>query len=822
MARLKLAAVVTEYRRYCHAQHILDRFLFGYGWNSRHHRPEMDLVAVYTDQIAEHDLSRPRAEECPWMKIYPTIAEALTLGGSKLAVDGVIIVGEHGDYPKNEKGQTLYPRYEFFKEVEAVFRDSGRSVPVFSDKHLSYRWDRAAEMVDISRELDFPFMAGSSLPVTSRIPAIEMPLGALIEEAVGIGPGSIDGYDIHVLEMLQSLVERRRGGETGVAAVHALKDDAVWDAMRAGSWDAGGWDMNLFQACLARSHNLTPSRKDVFNHNLPTLDEIIGLMDENRTPTAYRIEYNDGLKVTMLLLSGLVRDMTTACRITGRDKPFSVGMHLHPREICNFFSPFVNHMEQMFLTGNTPYPIERALLTTGMVAEGIESLHEGQVRRATPHLNITYQPRAESTFWRPGPGDAVSKHDAITPTVRCVEPHDGKRKKIAIIASILRYRSHAQHIGDRFLVGYPRNGEWHKPDMDVVSLYVDQKPDDDQSQLRADAFDFTIYPTIAEAIRCGGDTLAVDAVVVIVEHGDYPRNEKGQILYPRHAFFRQIVDVFEQDGRCVPVFNDKHLSYSFEKATDMVETARRMGFPLTGGSSLPVTWRLPAIELPLGCDFDEAIMVGCGSSDPMDYHALEAMQCMIERRRGGETGVKAVQLIDGDDVWEAGEDGRWSHELLEAALSRSDKLLGKTDVDARTQDLVHNGELPRIVEEPAAYLIEYTDGLRATLLMLSGAVGDFTFAARVRGFDQIQSTQFFLGPAENVSYSACLVANAEHMIETGRAPFPIERNQIVCGILERCLESRYQGHVRLDTPELNVQYKVDDTPPFIDTLITTA
>ena len=46
------------------------------------------------------------------MKIYPTIAEALTLGGGKLAVDGVVLVGEHGNYPKNEKGQTKYPRYD--------------------------------------------------------------------------------------------------------------------------------------------------------------------------------------------------------------------------------------------------------------------------------------------------------------------------------------------------------------------------------------------------------------------------------------------------------------------------------------------------------------------------------------------------------------------------------------------------------------------------------------------------------------------------------------------------------------------------------------
>ena len=88
--------------------------------------------------------------------------------------------------------------------------------------------------------------------------------------------------------------------------------------------------------------------------------------------------------------------------------------------------------------------------------------------------------------------------------------------------------------------------------MKVASLYVDQKPADDLSAERAQEFGFRVYPTIAEALRCGGDRLAVDAVLIIGEHGDYPRNEKGQILYPRYEFFQQCVEVFEKDvgGLC--------------------------------------------------------------------------------------------------------------------------------------------------------------------------------------------------------------------------------------------------------------------------------
>lgn len=381
-------------------------------------------------------------------------------------------------------------------------------------------------------------------------------------------------------------------------------------------------------------------------------------------------------------------------------------------------------------------------------------------------------------------------------------------KRIAVITTIYRYLSHAQHFADRFLVGYPHEGRWHRPDMNVVSLYVDQKPEGDQSLDRAREFGFTVYPKIDEALRCGGDELAVDAVLLIGEHGDYPRNAKGQVLYPRYDFFKECVAVFEQDGRAVPLFNDKHLSYSFEKAKEMVDDAHRLGFGLLAGSSLPVTWRLPDVELPLDCEIVDALMVGVGGTDPMDYHALEAMQCMVERRKGGETGVAAVQLIEGEAVWHAGEEGRWSHQLLEAALSRSDTPCGFTLEDGRTQYLLKSRELQRLVENPAAYFIQYNDGFQATLLMLNGAVRDYCFAARLQGETLPVSTQFFLTPTPNVTYSACLIAKIEALFETGIAPYPAERTLLVSGVLESCLTSRLQGHVRLETPHLEkVSYR---------------
>lgn len=804
--RPKIACISTIFHKYSHTQHFVDRFLEGYGWNNRHHRPPMDLISLYVDQVGEDDLSRDRAARFPQMQIYPTVADALTLGTNSLAVDGVLLIGEHGKYAVNEKGQHLYPRYELFKQIVAIYRTTGRTAPIFNDKHLSWKWEWAKEMYDLSQEMGFAFMAGSSLPVTWRTPSIDLPLGTPLTEALCVGYGGVDSYDFHALETIQCMVERRQGGESGVRWLQAYRGDAFWEAHAQQLWSR-----ELFETALSRSHTLTPSRKG-FNHIFPTGDELRELVKD---PIAYQYEHLDGLKSTMILFNGMVQDFNFAAHIQGEAEPFSTQMYLPMpparTTLANFFSPQVNHAETMFLTGKSPYPVERTLLTSGLVTAGVESLFQNQQRIETPHLTVAYQPTAKSTFWDSEISARPANLEAQPKPSQSVGDTE-KPKRIAVVASVYRYLSHAQHFCDRFLVGFPVNGRWHRPNVEIVSLFVDQHPSNDQSMDRAREFGFTVYPTIAEALRCGGDQLAVDAVLLMVEHGDYPHNEMGQFLYPRYEFFKECVKVFEEDGRAVPIYNDKHLSYNFVKAEEMVADGHRLGFPLLAGSSLPVTWRLPDLELPLGCEIEEALMVGFGISDPMDYHALEAMQCMVERRKGGEVGVRAVQMIEGEAVWQAGETGRWSKKLLEAALSRSDSPKGLPDVDGRTVDLLGSGELRRLVEKPAAYFIEYNDGLRATLLMLNGAVWDYTCAAQLKGEANPVSTQFLLTPLPNVTYSACLMAKVEEMIMSGQSPIPAERTLIVSGILESCLISRAKGQQRLETPYLKVVYQAPTTP----------
>jgi len=303
-------------------------------------------------------------------------------------------VGEHGRYPRNEKGQHLYPRFEFFQQIVKVFESSGRSVPVFNDKHLSWNWDWARQMYDTSRRLGFAFMAGSSLPVTWRTPSLEMPHGANVREAVCVGYGGLDSYDFHALETLQCMVERRKGGESGVKWVRAYRGEDFWKA-----YQEGIWPKDLVEAALCRSHTLKPSRPG-FNDIFPTLDDMKRAVKD---PAAYDYEHADGVRCTMMLMSGLVEDFNFAARIEGRAQPFSTQMYLPMppgrTSLANFFSPLVNNVEKMFLTGRATYPIERTLLTTGLTAAGVESLYR-KARYETPHLQISYQPTNKSTYWR--------------------------------------------------------------------------------------------------------------------------------------------------------------------------------------------------------------------------------------------------------------------------------------------------------------------------------------------------------------------------------------------------------------------------------------
>jgi hypothetical protein len=374
-----MAAIVTEYRYYSHADVICGRILDGYHPNSVRTEPRTRIVSMYTDQIAAKDMSRDLSSKHGF-KIYPTIAEAVTLGSGKLAVDAVLLVGEHGNYPINEKGQKLYPRYELMQQIVDVFRKSGRSVPLFCDKHLSYSWQKARQMYDWSKELKFPFMAGSSIPVTVRIPELEIPYDSRIENALSVGYGDLDAYGFHTLETLQCMIERRRGGETGIAAVRMIESDEVW-RWRDGE---GRWSLPLLEAALKTSPRTKPGRME----------------DNTKRPAVFVLEYRDGLRAASYLLNGHSQGFLFSAQLADRPQPVAshFGFPEKGHRALPHFDGLVHSIEEMFVSGKPFYPVERTLLTTGALAFLFESRGKGRVE--TPELNIRYRAPRDTFFQR--------------------------------------------------------------------------------------------------------------------------------------------------------------------------------------------------------------------------------------------------------------------------------------------------------------------------------------------------------------------------------------------------------------------------------------
>jgi hypothetical protein len=392
--RKRIAFLGSVVRQYSHSQHFLDRLTAGQAWGGQWLDPRVDVASVYIDQFPdEGDLTHDRVNR-HGLKLYPTIAEALCLGGSTLAVDGVVIIAEHGTYPRNDKGQTRYPRYDWFKEVVKVFEASGRSVPVFNDKHLSTTWDECAEMVADSERLGFPFLAGSSLPVTWRLPSIDMPYGAPLTESVCVAYGGVDSYDIHALETAQCMSERRQGGEVGITQVQALRGDSVWARLRSEECQT---TRELFVSALTRSHNL-PLAGGFPSHPV-TLDWAQSVFDKI---TAYFIEHRDGFRTAMFLTG--IRDFNYAGHRSDTGEIISCQMYLPmPRRgstTADFFNPLTRHIEDLVINERANYPVERTLLTSGMVVAGVDSLFQNQIVIPTPQMKVEYQVSEESHFWR--------------------------------------------------------------------------------------------------------------------------------------------------------------------------------------------------------------------------------------------------------------------------------------------------------------------------------------------------------------------------------------------------------------------------------------
>ena len=395
----------------------------------------------------------------------------------------------------------------------------------------------------------------------------------------------------------------------------------------------------------------------------------------------------------------------------------------------------------------------------------------------------------------------LTRRRALGALTAAAVPLAGAQKKaVALIITEYRRNAHADVIGTRLLEGYEYDGKRREPRVHVTSMFTDQKPGNDMSRAMASKHKVILYDTVHDVLTLGGDKLAVEGVVLVGEHGTYPYNEKLQHLYPRHELFSQVVDVFKESGRSVPVFCDKHLSVDWAKAKQMYDWSRELKFPLLAGSSLPVCWRKPALEIPFGAKLKRAVTAHYGGTEAYGFHSLEMLQVMAERRAGGETGVASVQLLEGKPVWEWTDANPWAAKLLEAAVARSLQR--------------ENGEMRANVKQPALILADYKDGLQTASYLLNGHIADANFAAEIEGKPEPVSTCFWLQPVRFHGHFSNLCHFIEEMMVSGKAPYPVERTLLTTGILAAAMESGWRGGKRLETPHLQVAYTAPKRDPY--------
>jgi hypothetical protein len=363
----KVAAVVTTYFYGSHADVILGKIMEGWKQDGGP-GPALTLESVYIEQTPEKTDIGLAACKKRGVPVFDTIEKAVTAGGNSIPVDGVLCIGEHGDYPFNAKEQQLYPRRRFFSEITDTFVKYGKVVPVFNDKHIGPVWEDALWTYERAKELNVPFMAGSSMPVGYRTRDIDLPVGSEIEEAVGIGYSGLDIYGIHALEFFQSYIEKRKGAETGISSVRFLQGDAIWRSL-----DAGGVSKVAFEAAFeAVPKTDSPD---------PRQDKQAGL---------FLFEYADGLSGAIFMLN-CVQGTSVGIKLKNVDNPIATAFDERTEPRHPHFAYMLKAVEKMFFTGKPTYPVERTLLTSGILDRVLTSRVEGSRWVMTPELAIRYK-----------------------------------------------------------------------------------------------------------------------------------------------------------------------------------------------------------------------------------------------------------------------------------------------------------------------------------------------------------------------------------------------------------------------------------------------
>jgi len=381
-------------------------------------------------------------------------------------------------------------------------------------------------------------------------------------------------------------------------------------------------------------------------------------------------------------------------------------------------------------------------------------------------------------------------------TSLAAEPETKPAPRIAAIVTTYYHNSHADLLVGRLLETSTLDGQGERPRMQLVSLYTDQIDAKDKSRALAAQHGFKIYDSIAGALTLGGDALAVDGVLLVAEHGNYPESATGQFQFPKRRFFDEVAAVFEKSGRSVPIFFDKHLADNWADARHIYDTAARLKVPMLAGSSIAGTWRDPAVDVRRDAPLKQVVVLSYHRLDSYGFHALEIAQCLAERRQGGETGVKSVQCFTDDAVWAAGQRGEYDAELYAKALAAM-----------KFRPLPADKTVAEVTPNPVLWTIDYRDGLRVNIFTLNNAVAEWTAAWRYVDTGAVEATQFRSQDVRPLFHFWFQLQAVDELMLTGKSAWPVQRTLLTTGLLDTLLVSKLKNGQRIDTPFLDMTYK---------------
>jgi hypothetical protein len=326
---------------------------------------------------------------------------------------------------------------------------------------------------------------------------------------------------------------------------------------------------------------------------------------------------------------------------------------------------------------------------------------------------------------------------------------------IAFIADEFELRTPAQQLVDRFLIGYPFNGKFQRPNRRVVLHLTSAAAKRAEIEQRVKDFGLVEEPNLAAALR------DADSVVVA-----------GSSAMP-------VVEAMRPGAKC---FIYGALTNSLPLANDLIDKAHAKNCAVLAGTATRGAIPLPPTKLGPNTSLGKGLIIVQGSYPTAELEALEGLLPLIADRRGARSGVEGgVQFLSGSDLWPALKEDFWP--LVKSAISRSDTPQGDAVLDGRTQDLVRLGVLESLAKNPRAWLVEYRDGFVFAIVVLDGVLADYNFALETKA-GGIISAQLYRPPPPGEHHYSNLAAALDRFFATGNPPWPLEQNFLTVELLQ--------------------------------------